>query len=616
MYAGDVIRIKNQLNMGISIGRVFCLRRICSIVLIVLIVGICPGLPVYAEDSIDTQIMNNNIDGIKAQKDQKYEDAIRYYTKSIELDPNNAETLIWRGSCYYYLKNYNASLKDLDMALILNPKNYEAIYDKACIYSLTNDQTSSLKLLQQVLVMDSRWKERAIKDTDLDKIRDSDLFQSLTGITILIDGKALESDTAPMVVGGRTLVPLRAIFEALGANVEWDGESQTIHCIKDQTSITLQIDNNEAKINDKPTTLDTPATISNDRTYVPLRFVAESLGAAVTWVADTEEIYITSPDDNTSTIAVDEKKIMESLKKNLDYCPIDGASTDPFGIDNTEGLAILVAKSQEDLQAFQSLSDENRKALLNDYVQAKWGDFIGCKSVCIYFVFDGKRYAETVTGYQSPTTNLNLYKYKQGIDTNVVIQDKKNSFYYDYYVNKKPIFNLANTKKDAVSEELIPHKINFNNNYFGSISYPKTWKVVAKDQIVYFLSPSEDNDLFTENVCIHVAKLSTDMMKKLSDPDAYIEFAKHQSEKVLTDLNMETAKLDVKKDWGNGYEFVYTCRQGLATLKGRSMVFVYNNGFTVYYEVIAEQKNYDKYNRVFDAMMNTLDLKNSSSEAI
>jgi hypothetical protein len=583
------------------------MKKKILIVLVAIIISFYQGTPVYADDSIDTQILNNDIEALIFLKNQDYEEAIRYFTKSIELDPNNIITLFHRSACYCSLKNYDASIKDLNLALSLNPKNTNVLYNKAIIYSLMNDKEAALQLLQQVIFMDGTWKKTAISDKNLDNIRDSEQFRSLTGTTVLIDGNAMQSDTGPVVIGGRTLVPLRSIFEALGATVKWDADNNAIFCTKDKTSITLHIDNIKANINDKLITLDTPATVINNRTFVPLRFVAESLGASVNWLEDTQEVYITSPDDNTSAAAVNEKKIMEVLKNKLDYCPIDGAYIEPFGMDKTKGLVIFVAKSQEDLLDFQSLSDGNKKIFLNDYVQAHWGDFIGCKSVRIYFVYNGKRYVETVTGYQTPASDLPLYRFKQGIDTSVIVQDKNNSFYYDYYQNNKPKFNRANAKITTFSEELIPHKIYFNYIPYATISYPKSWKVVDEGKIVYFFSPLDgNNDSYSDNVNIHVHQIPKEMIAKLSDPASFIEYTKQQSASNLTDFKIETAKLDISKDWGKGYLFIYTARIDQEIIKGKSYVLVYNNGLEVFYELYAQPKNYTKINIIFEAMLTTL----------
>jgi hypothetical protein len=78
-------------------------------------------------------------------------------------------------------------------------------------------------------------------------------------------------------------VPVRAIFEALGANVEWDAVKKTVTGIKDQTVIKLQVDNVNAVVNEEHKTMDVPAIIENNRTFVPARFISESLGAKVTW---------------------------------------------------------------------------------------------------------------------------------------------------------------------------------------------------------------------------------------------------------------------------------------------------------------------------------------------
>ncbi|MFE8698138.1 copper amine oxidase N-terminal domain-containing protein [Cytobacillus sp. FJAT-53684] len=82
---------------------------------------------------------------------------------------------------------------------------------------------------------------------------------------------------------GRTLVPLRAIFEELDANVSWNQKSQTITATKGATKITLKIGSSNTTINGKNKKIDVPASIKDNQTLVPLRFVSEALGAQVQW---------------------------------------------------------------------------------------------------------------------------------------------------------------------------------------------------------------------------------------------------------------------------------------------------------------------------------------------
>ena len=91
----------------------------------------------------------------------------------------------------------------------------------------------------------------------------------------------------------RTLVPMRVIFEALGAQVEWDGETQTVTATKDGKTMRLQIDKNELYIGDEMVRLDTPPRLIEGNTLVPLRAVSESFGATVLWDDDTRLITIT-----------------------------------------------------------------------------------------------------------------------------------------------------------------------------------------------------------------------------------------------------------------------------------------------------------------------------------
>lgn len=118
------------------------------------------------------------------------------------------------------------------------------------------------------------------------------LFSSttLTGastVNLYIDTNKIDTDTAPIIVDGRTLVPVRAIFEALGATVAWDQTTKTATGTLDDTTVTVQIDSKTAYVNDEAKTLDVAAKIINNRTMVPARFVSEALGCKVTWDAAT-----------------------------------------------------------------------------------------------------------------------------------------------------------------------------------------------------------------------------------------------------------------------------------------------------------------------------------------
>jgi hypothetical protein len=107
--------------------------------------------------------------------------------------------------------------------------------------------------------------------------------EGLKTIEIIVDGKVLVTDIPPIIEDGRTLVPLRAIFESLDAEVGWDPIERKVTANKGETTIILYIGNKLASVNGLSVTLDVPPKIMNERTLVPLRFVSESFGADVGW---------------------------------------------------------------------------------------------------------------------------------------------------------------------------------------------------------------------------------------------------------------------------------------------------------------------------------------------
>jgi len=113
-------------------------------------------------------------------------------------------------------------------------------------------------------------------------------------IQVLLNNNLLKFDVEPIIENDRTLVPLRAIFEALGATVDWDAANQKIRSTRSTTVVELKIGSLHPTVNGQDWPLDVPAKIIKDRTLAPLRFVAEAFGSQVNWAADTQTISINS----------------------------------------------------------------------------------------------------------------------------------------------------------------------------------------------------------------------------------------------------------------------------------------------------------------------------------
>lgn len=134
-------------------------------------------------------------------------------------------------------------------------------------------------------------------------------------ITVYIDDEILEFDVAPKIVNGRTMVPMRKIFEYFGADVKWYDYNKSIYAECGYLNIQMQIDNYEMKINQKPLTLDAAPIIDNGRTLVPLRAVAEAFSAKVDWIQESQTVKISTnypKSDHISENEFDNKHIRTS----------------------------------------------------------------------------------------------------------------------------------------------------------------------------------------------------------------------------------------------------------------------------------------------------------------
>lgn len=112
------------------------------------------------------------------------------------------------------------------------------------------------------------------------------------GIKVFLNGKQLEFDVEPMIINSRTMVPLRVIFEALGAKVDWDGRTQTAIGETKNTIVKISIGKEYLLKNDNIVVLDSPAVVISGRTLVPARAIAESLDCKVEWYGETQVVEI------------------------------------------------------------------------------------------------------------------------------------------------------------------------------------------------------------------------------------------------------------------------------------------------------------------------------------
>ncbi len=123
---------------------------------------------------------------------------------------------------------------------------------------------------------------------------DAKIILTLGKKEAIVFGETLENDVEPKVVNQRTMLPIRFVAEALGAEVIWkETEPDKVIIKKDDIEIIITLGSDTALVNGKKVSLDSPAFAENSRTYLPLRFVAENLGANVEWVQETQQVIIT-----------------------------------------------------------------------------------------------------------------------------------------------------------------------------------------------------------------------------------------------------------------------------------------------------------------------------------
>lgn len=172
--------------------------------------------------------------------------------------------------------NFNINIQDYGR----NPKIIAKLGDKTSTLSLYDENTKLIKM----------------------KIND---------VNYSINGEGKKMDAKPFIKNDRTLVPLRFIVEAIGGEVNWDNDNRLVTVNSKGKTIELPIDSKTIKINGDDVNIDQAAIIKGDRTFVPIRFIAENLDMIVNYINDTREIEISSFEDKKSENNADLTQVLD-----------------------------------------------------------------------------------------------------------------------------------------------------------------------------------------------------------------------------------------------------------------------------------------------------------------
>lgn len=199
-------------------------------------------------------------------------------------------------------------------------------------------------------------------------------------ITVKLNGEALDFDTEPVIINDRTMLPMRAIFEELGAQVNWHKEIKTVTGYRRYKDISdmfikLKIGDNTAYRNGKAFTLASPPVIKNDRTLVPVRFIAESFGVDVDWDSKNKTVLL-----NYDTDQVNSPELIDDISYVTKYFDSGvnimipeywnrGSDSNKFGYrdeNNSIQMAVDIVEFKES-KTLDQFTEESKASILNNF---------------------------------------------------------------------------------------------------------------------------------------------------------------------------------------------------------------------------------------------------------
>ncbi|WP_431086399.1 stalk domain-containing protein [Paenibacillus sp. 8b26] len=356
----------------------------------------------------------------------------------------------------------------------------------------------------------------------------SSAFANLAGaqagdIKVIINGVTQQYTQAPVVSQNTTLVPLRGVFESLGAQVDWDSKAKKVTASKNEDTLTLNVGSKLAYKNSAPVQLDAATQIQKGQVLVPLRFVSQSLGAKVNWNKTTRTVTISNQVDGSTTGETN------SLSSKPFTAPVTKVTYDTYYNDSLtydDAVKLAVADSTS-VKTAETNIDQSGKIMKEtgkniDFVPAEAGDEGQDKAF--------KGYAQTNLNYEAAKKNLDMTK--EGIQYNV-------KDLYNKLLQKQNAVKLAALNIEDAERKLKVAQIKRDNQMSSDYEVTQATNQLTQNQAAL---EKAKKDLDSAYVSLNqVIGYKPEQRYELKDKPVYSEFKDNVETKVSQVLTSSTA---------------------------------------------------------------------------
>ncbi len=268
----------------------------------------------------------------EGEEDVALQGNVTRYTAILEKDPDNRRIALKLARTYKELGQYDDAQAVTDKLLTVNAEDklanivagqvmaaqglydgaiakYRAALEVAAEPTTQVDLAEALDAAGQTTEAAATMEQAAEQTQDAETVKKAAKLQRKAGakdVLVYVNGKRPTMDVPPMVKEGRTLIPFRALAQALNATVNWDETTKTVTMERDGHVVKLTLDSLTATIDGQPVNLDVPAQLHNNRTLVPVRLLAMALNADVVWDNETETVVVTPNEAEEETAVADQ----------------------------------------------------------------------------------------------------------------------------------------------------------------------------------------------------------------------------------------------------------------------------------------------------------------------